>query len=630
MQYLRGLSDHELAVHLFAPLTGPRAAEARKLLDQIWSRCEGQLGTTEPVVLPTPVMTGRRPLNVAQSPDARAQAIIRQEDDVLNLSILISRLGEWDRLDQLADELAGEGEDSLIGVTRLYLARSASQGVVLDRPGVVHAPGVSAWETGLAGDAALERRLAVVGDPADRTELGAWAWSDGGPAMPRLVRYLMHVAKIRYEIRVHAAAMPAGLLCDRLDDDVRGLAQGVPDALYRTDFNRVVERRAALKAVRQTVEISAANAAAALGGNFAGDGFRASDETLTEWFLSRITDDLAYLEASLEGATSSIAARPDVPLSVGRMRRNSEAQREPAPRPAIGIVTAMPVEFSAMRALIDGTARYDAPGDPAGYLIGTMPSRDPRQPHSVVLTQLGDTGTVAAADACANLARSFESVRHILMVGVAAGVPDLDRPERHVRLGDIVVATWGIVDYDHVVDAAAGRRQRQPFPRPSPVLAHAARWLEAGELRGERPWEFWIDTVSAAVPALARPPADTDMLYLDDDAAEPVPPPDPARSGHIAGRPKVHYGNIGSADRSLRSIRSRNALAREHDLIAFEMEGKGLGSTSFAHDLGWLVIRGVSDYGDNRAGGAWRGYASLAAAAYTRALLAECLPLAPR
>jgi nucleoside phosphorylase len=90
----------------------------------------------------------------------------------------------------------------------------------------------------------------------------------------------------------------------------------------------------------------------------------------------------------------------------------------------------------------------------------------------------------------------------------------------------------------------------------------------------------------------------------------------------------VHYGNVGSGDRALRSICSRDALAQEHDLIAFDMEGKGFANASFAHDLGWLVIRGVSDYGDSRTDGTWRGYASLSAAAYARALIAECAPLA--
>jgi nucleoside phosphorylase len=339
------------------------------------------------------------------------------------------------------------------------------------------------------------------------------------------------------------------------------------------------------------------------------------DRMLTE----RFGHDLPSLEASCKTAT----ARPVTTAQAPRRARSSLA-------PTIGIVTAMPVELAAMQALMDEGQRANIQGDPAHYVIGTLLSRSPNKPHRVVLTQMGDTGNDAAAGACTNLARSFESVGHVLLVGIAAGVPDPPRPERHVRLGDIVVSTWGIVDYDHIVDSAAGPQPRQPFPRPSRLLTHSARWLEAGELRGERPWEYWIDLIAARFPAFARPPAATDLLYLNDSAEEPTAHPDPGRSGHGAGQPKVHYGNIGSGDRALRNISSRDELARKHNLIAFEMEGKGFANASFANDLNWLVIRGISDYGDKRTGSQWRGYAALAAAAYARALLAECPPLTCR
>jgi nucleoside phosphorylase len=52
---------------------------------------------------------------------------------------------------------------------------------------------------------------------------------------------------------------------------------------------------------------------------------------------------------------------------------------------------------------------------------------------------------------------------------------------------------------------------------------------------------------------------------------------------------------IGSSDRSLRNVELRDRLAREHDLIAFEMEGKGFGGEAERSDLSWLVVRGISD-----------------------------------
>jgi hypothetical protein len=41
-------------------------------------------------------------------------------------------------------------------------------------------------------------------------------------------------------------------------------------------------------------------------------------------------------------------------------------------------------------------------------------------------------------------------------------------------------------------------------------------------------------------------------------------------------------------------------------------------------------VRGISDYGDRHTRRLWRGYASVAAAAYVRALIGTCPPLRPR
>jgi len=90
--------------------------------------------------------------------------------------------------------------------------------------------------------------------------------------------------------------------------------------------------------------------------------------------------------------------------------------------------------------------------------------------------------------------------------------------------------------------------------------------------------------------------------------------------------PRVHRGNIGSADRSLRDARVRDDLARQYDLRAVEMEITGFGRAGFLNGLEWYVVRGISDYGDSRTTQLWRNHASLSAAAFARALLGECDP----
>lgn len=110
-------------------------------------------------------------------------------------------------------------------------------------------------------------------------------------------------------------------------------------------------------------------------------------------------------------------------------------------------------------------------------------------------------------------------------------------------------------------------------------------------------------------------------MYSSQVPGGQVQHPGLALSGHRPGQPKVHSGLIASGDRSLRSARKRDEIAACHDVLAIEMEGKGIGNTGFYEGVEWFAVRGISDYGDRYVTPTWRRYASIAAAAYVRALL---------
>ncbi|HXL96022.1 MAG TPA: hypothetical protein VN969_44495 [Streptosporangiaceae bacterium] len=299
--------------------------------------------------------------------------------------------------------------------------------------------------------------------------------------------------------------------------------------------------------------------------------------------------------------------------------------------PTFGLVTALPEEFYAMRALLEDPVHTRVPGDRADYVLGTLPSLGALLPHTVILTLTADVGTHAAADACGSLVGGFPSVNAVVMAGIAAGVPRLRCPDMHIRLGDLVVATWGIVDYRHVVQGVHGDELRQPFPRPSALLSRADRMLQVGEYAGKRPWEKGLDLSRRdGLLGFRRPADETDVLHDRLDPDRIVLHPARRLSGHRRGLPKVHRGRIGSADVSMRSPEERDTLAARHGLLAFEMEGAGIGNGSFLNGLEWFMVRGISDYGDGYASMQWRRYASLAAAAYVRSLLEATPPTAPR
>jgi nucleoside phosphorylase len=276
------------------------------------------------------------------------------------------------------------------------------------------------------------------------------------------------------------------------------------------------------------------------------------------------------------------------------------ATRASESTPTFGIVAALPEEHVPLERLLDGARRTDVPDDRAAYRVGTMPSRDPSRPHGVVLTLSGNTGNAPAADACTNLTRSFPSVQYVVMAGIAAGVPTAG-----VRRGDVLVSTEGVLDYDHVREFPDRTELRRPFPRPSPLLVRAAREVQMA-----------TDEPPAWTEALGRGPAGYQRP-----------------GGEPGATPHVHPGLIGSADRSLHNERLRDELvARHRKLVGFEMEGAGIGNSGFLNGLEYLVIRGVSDLGeaDRDQDRTWRLYAALAAAAYTRGLLAACVPVTPR
>ncbi|GFP59300.1 hypothetical protein TASIC1_0012030300 [Trichoderma asperellum] len=75
-----------------------------------------------------------------------------------------------------------------------------------------------------------------------------------------------------------------------------------------------------------------------------------------------------------------------------------------------------------------------------------------------------------------------------------------------------------------------------------------------------------------------------------------------------------HFRLIGN--RVVKDVKFRNRLAREHNILCFEMEAAGVINT-----VDCLVIRGICDYCDAQKNDVWQAYAAAAAAAYAKLLL---------
>ena len=267
----------------------------------------------------------------------------------------------------------------------------------------------------------------------------------------------------------------------------------------------------------------------------------------------------------------------------------------------VAILSVLPVEFAAVRLLIEDPSVEHIASEPGTYVTGAMPSTDPDWPHRVVLSLPHETGIRSTAVEVMRVARSYPGVQAVVVCGLAAGVRSAGAA---VQLGDVVVAVDGIVDNDPprrpVGEVARPERRSSGL---SSVLRRADREIAMQEEVGGASMEALIERAESAGPSFRRP--------------QPR-------------RPRIHRGAIGSAGRLIRDVRERDTLAAKYGMLALEMEGAGFAATGDAPPQGWLAVRGISDYGGPEKNDSWRAAAALAAAAYTRVLLGACPPFIPR
>ncbi len=222
-------------------------------------------------------------------------------------------------------ELAGVGTSALLGAVRIYQATygeeppvsALADAVRLALPQARQRPGWSEqrhehqdfvlWETGADGDHRSERRFAVVAPSDQDKELSAWTWSDGGVHMPPLARFLMHAAKLRYEVRVWNGGGQTGKLereAEERIDRLQRLAREKPasaDLLaelrrLHADMVGLTTAGTHLRKMRHTVEISLDNMTRALTDPLP------DDLRLAEWFLQELDDTAHYLDLTLSNA----------------------------------------------------------------------------------------------------------------------------------------------------------------------------------------------------------------------------------------------------------------------------------------------------------------------------------------
>jgi nucleoside phosphorylase/NTP pyrophosphatase (non-canonical NTP hydrolase) len=332
----------------------------------------------------------------------------------------------------------------------------------------------------------------------------------------------------------------------------------------------------------------------------------------------RIVDAITSLREVWPLIDSAVKQDQSLSIGIGNLLETFSVQSC-----RFGIVTALPKECAAMRAMFEESRDYPIKGDPNEYVVGTIPSRDGEGAHVVVLTLLKEKGNNSAAAVAANLLRSFQGIQDVLMVGIAGGAPNPRKVDRHVRLGDVVVSNeYGLVQFDNIRIETGNVTILDTSSKPSARLLGKVNMLEAKRLAGERPWERYLERATK-VEGATRPGSGHDILHDTTNPSEIIPHPDD--TGRRDGLPKLFYGRIGAANVLLKNPRIRDLVRDKCDVRAFEMEGSGIADGTWTAGQKYMLIRGICDYCDEYKSDEWQGYAAIAAAAYARALL-EAMP----
>ncbi|XP_057375241.1 uncharacterized protein LOC130696178 isoform X2 [Daphnia carinata] len=315
-----------------------------------------------------------------------------------------------------------------------------------------------------------------------------------------------------------------------------------------------------------------------------------------------------------------------------------------AKQPTIAIITAQYCEKLAVDAMMDDQetfVRYTTVGESNIYTLGNIGQ------HRVVCTKLPTVGhtreaLIASGSTTTRLLGTFQAVEFVILVGVGGGVPHYTDCTRHVRLGDVVVSSpippkKDIYTYCELEPVKEGQTQTNPvyetksWAPPTFLLQEISARLKAqgDDDPTQAVWDKYItegiSKLSKDGVNFARPPDDTDKLYMSlggSDVIEVTHPTGSSENGRQPGKPVIHLGPIAAGRQVSKDDQLRQDFAARFGILAFDMEYDAVIESVYGNRKdSYLIVRGIADYKDGSRKKDWQPYASLAAAAFTKAVV---------
>ncbi|KAL6886899.1 nucleoside phosphorylase domain-containing protein [Trichoderma evansii] len=331
----------------------------------------------------------------------------------------------------------------------------------------------------------------------------------------------------------------------------------------------------------------------------------------------------------------------------------------------VAIICALPVEYDAVSLLFDQFWDEEdepygcAPGDTNTYTTGKIGN------HNVVLALLPSMGIAAGAGSAASLRSSYSSLKIAFLVEICGGVPIAGQDE--VLLGDVIISktvvkhTLGrqypnaFVTKDTVGDSLdrqskavrtliasfetelGKRRLRQKARQCLKELQNAA--IQEGHRHNyqypgtsedklfaatyrHKHWGFQADNCNCneQIDSFCDEAVHASCVELRCDEERLVPrkclemkknmEPD---NKHC---PEIFIGYVASGDTVMKSGEHRDQIAKQQNIIAFEMEGAGVWD-----EVPCIIVKGVCDYADSHKNKMWQPFAAATAASVLKAML---------
>ncbi|KAL7957643.1 hypothetical protein V8C34DRAFT_171260 [Trichoderma compactum] len=332
----------------------------------------------------------------------------------------------------------------------------------------------------------------------------------------------------------------------------------------------------------------------------------------------------------------------------------------------IAIICALSLEYDAATLIVDEF--WDQDGKQYGRTSGdTNIYRNGRiGMHNVVLMLLPNMGKAAVAGSAASLRTSYSNLRITFLVGICGGIPIVGA--REALLGDVAIGE-AIIQYDFgrqypgqfIPKETAVATQSLPNKDIRTLLAYfksdtgktdlrqnTARHLKALQgaailMEHQNSYRYPGFAEDKLFEATYRhkhrggPPGDSccdePESYCDDaaqsscyelgcDEKKLVQRQRLERKRYLSFQeaqcPDIFIGRVASADIVMKSGDHRDQIAKQYDIIAFEMEGAGLWD-----ECPCIVVKGICDYSDSHKNKIWQPFAAATAAAAVKAMLAR-------